>query len=228
MANGTAGTKGSSSSAGVNFVQLSNTEGEHLLNSHNDIWQKNPDVAKAISLYASNNNPNGDGFSHAQNLNYKLDNGGTLNAAEAAIDQGLQKGMVALNQNVKLERYCHDDILKQLGISDYTKMSDSELQNAIVGATMTTTSYMSTAYNGSMSPFAPGKSGGGGREVLMKINAKKGTKFAPGDKNQGELILNKGSKIKVKNIYFDGTNAHPQKTYPNPMPRVVLEIEISK
>ena len=233
MANGTSGTSGGGKvSAGGGgggvtvFSQLTDEEGNALLNSHNDVWQGNADVANAIGLYASNTNPNGDGYSHSQNLNYKLDQGKALNATEKQIDIGIQKGMQPIGKNVNLVRYCHDDILKQLGVSDYSKFSENELKSKLVGATFTTKSYMSTSYNANKSPFAPGAIAGGGREVVMQIKAKGSTKFVPGDKSQAELVLNKGSKVKVSNIYYDGTKAYPNSIYPKSKPRVVLEIEI--
>lgn len=221
MANGTNSTK-----SPATFSQMSDAEGAALLNS-NPKWKNDPDVAEAIDLYASDNNPYGNGFSYAQNLNHNLANGLPLTAKEKQIDEGLQKGMTKLGKNVKLERYCHDQILQQLGISDYSKMSEAELKSKLVGAAFETTSYLSTSYNGSKSPFAPGNSKGGGREVVMKIDAKKSVKYTPGDKSQAELVLNKGSKVKVKNVYFDGSQASPNKIYPKKIPRVVLEVEIS-
>ena len=225
MANGVSGTKGSAE-APVNYVQMTDQEGAALLES-NPKWESDPDVAQAIELYASNNDPYGNGFSYSQNLNHNLANDLPLTPAEQKIDANLQKGMTAIGKDVQLVRFCHDSILKQLGVEDYSKMSESDLKKQLVGATFKTNNYLSTSYNGTKSPFAPGQPKGGGREVYMKINAKKNTKFTPGDKSQAELVLNKGSKVKVTNIYFDGSTASPQKIYPKSIPRVVLEVEIS-
>ena len=224
MANGTSGTGGNS--APVSYTQMSDTEGAALLNS-NPKWQSDPDVAQAIDLYQSNTNPYGNGFSYAQNLNHKLANDMPLTPIEQKIDTNLQKGMTAIGKDVQLVRFCHDSILKQLGVNDYSKLTGSELKEKLVGATFKTTSYLSTSYNGTKSPFAPGQPKGGGRELYMKINAKKNTKFAPGDKSQAELVLNKGSKVKVTNVYYDGTKASPNSIYPKKIPRVVLEVERS-
>lgn len=222
MANGTSGTKGGSTT----YTQLTDKEGTALLES-NPAWKNNPDVAEAIDLYSSNNNPYGNGFSYSQNLNHNLANNQALSEQEKKIDEGIQKGMTKLGKDVQLVRYCHDNILQQLGVDNYQNHSEAELKQMLVGATLETTSYLSTSYNGDKSPFAPGKSGGGGREVYMKINAKKSTKYVPGDKSQAELVLNKGSKVKVTNVYYDGTTASPNKIYPKKIPRVVLEVEIS-
>lgn len=221
MANGVSGTKGP-----VTYTQLSDAEGAALLES-NPKWESDPDVAQAIDLYASNNDPYGNGFSYSQNLNHNLANDLPLTATEQKIDANLQKGMTEIGQNIQLVRFCHDSILKQLGVNNYQDYTDAELKNMLVGASFETTSYLSTSYNGTKSPFAPGQPKGGGREVYMKINAKGNTKFVPGDKAQAELVLNKGSKVKVTNVYYDGSTASPNKIFPKKIPRVVLEVEIS-
>jgi hypothetical protein len=226
MSNGISGTGGNDAavSAPANYVQLSDAEGSAFMSTAG----MSAGAKEALDLYISNTNPNGDGYSHAQNLNYKLDNGIPLNATEKKIDDNIQKGMKALGQDVKLARYCHDDLLKQCGISDYTKLSEGQLQSKLVGMEFTTTSYMSTSYNGSKSPFAPGQPKGGGREVVLNINAGKKVKFAPGDKSQAEIILNKGSKAKIVGVHYDGTKAYPNSIYPKSKPRIVLDIEITE
>lgn len=182
-----------------------------------------PDVTDAIKLYISDSNPNGDGFSHSQNLNYKLDNGIPLNPTEKFIDDNIQAGMHSIGKDSTLVRYCHDDILQTAGVKDYTKMSDSQLQSALVGKNFTTTSYMSTSYDGSKNPFNPSASGGGGREVVMNIKASKDTKMVFGAKSQAEIVLNKGTNFKITGIKYDGSYATPRNS--GRKPRVVLEIE---
>ena len=182
-----------------------------------------PDVVAARKLYISDSNPNKDGFSHAQNLNYKLDNGYSLNANEQFIDDNLQYGMHALGKNTKLVRYCHDDILQQLGVKDYSKMSEAQLKKQLVGRTFQLKSYMSTSYDAKKSPFAPGAAQGGGREIKMGINAMASTMGILGAKKQTEVILNKGTNAVVKNVYFDGTTATPRNK--GSRPRLAFEIE---
>lgn len=183
-----------------------------------------PDVTDAIKLYISDSNPNGDGFSHSQNLNYKLDNGKPLNATEKFIDDNIQAGMHDLGKDTNLVRYCHDDILQACGIKDYSKLSDNQLQSKLVGTTLKTTSYMSTSYDGKKNPFNPSAPNGGGREVVMNIKAGKNTKVVFGSKKQAELVVNKGTTMKIIGVHYDGSYATPRnKGY---RPRVVLDIEI--
>ena len=205
----------------INYGTFDDNDAQKLRDDMEDIYD--PDVTDAIKLYISDSNPNGDGFSHSQNLNYKLDNGMPLNPTEKFIDENIQAGMHAIGKDSKLVRYCHDDILKSAGISDYTKMSDAQLQSALVGKTFQTTSYMSTSYDGKKNPFNPNAIGGGGREVVMNINAGKDTKMVFGAKKQAEIVLNKGTNFKITGIHYDGSYATPRNS--GMKPRIVLDIE---
>ena len=203
------------------YGTFDDNDAQKLRDDMEDIYD--PDVTDAIKLYISNSDPNGDGFSHSQNLNYKLDNGMPLNPTEKFIDDNIQAGMHSIGKDSNLVRYCHDDILKTCGVSDYTKMSDTQLQSALVGKAFQTTSYLSTSYDGKKSPFNPSASQGGGREVVMNIKAGKDTKMVFGAKSQAEIVLNKGTNFKITDIKYDGSYANPRNG--NPKPRVVLEIE---
>lgn len=205
----------------ISYGVFDDQDAQKLRDDMEDIYD--PDVTDAIKLYISDSNPNGDGFSHSQNLNYKLDNGMPLNPTEKFIDDNIQAGMHSIGKDSQLVRYCHDDILKSAGIADYTKMSDAQLQSALVGKTFQTTSYMSTSYDGKKNPFNPSAVGGGGREVVMNINAGKDTKMVFGAKKQAEIVLNKGTNFKITGIHYDGTYATPRNA--GMKPRVVLDIE---
>lgn len=205
-----------------NYTNMTDTDAQKLRDDVDSRYD--PDVTDAIKLYISDSNPNGDGFSHSQNLNYKLDNGKPLNATEKFIDDNIQAGMHDLGKDTNLVRYCHDDILQACGIKDYSKLSDNQLQSKLVGTTLKTTSYMSTSYDGKKNPFNPSAPNGGGREVVMNIKAGKNTKVVFGSKKQAELVVNKGTTMKIIGVHYDGSYATPRnKGY---RPRVVLDIEI--
>ena len=211
----------SATSGNITYGIFDDNDAQKLRDDMEDIYD--PDVTDAIKLYISDSNPNGDGFSHSQNLNYKLDNGMALNATEKFIDDNIQAGMHSIGKDSQLVRYCHDDILRSAGIADYTKMSDAQLQSALVGKTFKTTSYMSTSYDGKKNPFNPSAVGGGGREVVMNINAGKDTKMVFGAKKQAEIVLNKGTNFRITGIHYDGSYATPRNS--GIKPRVVLDVE---
>lgn len=215
------GTGAGGGNVPVNVSAFTDADAQQLRDDMEDVYD--PDVTDAIKLYISDSNPNGDGFSHSQNLNYKLDNGMALNATEKFIDDNIQAGMHAIGKDTTLVRYAHDDILQAMGISDYTKMTDAQLQKALVGTTFKTTSYTSTSYDAKKSPFAPNQPLGGGREVVMSIKAGKNTQVVFGAKKQAEMVLNKGTQMKVTGIHFDGSYATPRNK--GTRPRVVLEVE---
>lgn len=204
-----------------NVTAFTDADAQQLRDDMDDIYD--PDVTDAIKLYISDSNPNGDGYSHSQNLNYKLDNGMALNPTEKFIDDNIQAGMHAIGKDTTLYRYAHDDILKAMGIADYTKMTDAQLQKALVGTTFKTTSYTSFSYDPKKSPFAPNNALGGGREVVIEAKVGKSTKVVFGAKKQAEVIGNKGNDYRVTGIHFDGSYATPRNG--GTKPRVVLEIE---
>lgn len=205
----------------ISYGVFDDNDAQKLRDDMEDIYD--PDVTDAIKLYISDSNPNGDGYSHSQNLNYKLDNGMALNPTEKYIDDNIQAGMHAIGKDSQLVRYCHDDILKSAGIADYTKMTDAQLQSALVGKTFKTTSYMSTSYDGKKNPFNPSAPAGGGREVVMKINAGKDTKMVFGAKKQAEIVLNKGINFKITGIKYDGSYATPRNSGTKPRIELIIE-----
>lgn len=208
--------------ANMPFSMMSDADAAQLRDDMDGNYE--PDVVNAIKMYISAADANGDGFSYSQNLNYKLDNGKPLDVNEKYIDAFMQQGMHEIGKNTNLFRACHDDVLQSLGISDYSKLTESQLQSKLVGATFTSKAYMSASYDAKKNPFTNPSSGvSGGREVYMNIKAKGNTKIVFGAKSQAEMVINKGTNFKITGIHYDGTYATPRnKGY---KPRVVIDIE---
>lgn len=221
----TAPSGGGGNWANMPFNWMTDADAQDLRDDMDGNYE--PDVVAAIKMYISEVDANGDGFSYAQNLNYKLDNGKALDPTEKYIDDFIGQGMHDIGQNTNLFRACHDDILRDCGIADYTKMTESQLQSALVGTTFKTKSYMSTSYDKKKSPFYHGNSSsgvGGGREVYINIKAKGDTKIVFGAKKQAEMIINKGTNFRITGIRYDGTYATPRGSSRS-KPRVILDIE---
>lgn len=207
----------------ANHTQYTDVDASKLIATNSDAYD-DPDFNYARKLYVSDaTGPNG--FSFSQNLNYKLDNGLPLDATEQYMNSMLGLGMRPIGKDTLLFRAAHDDILKQLGVNDYTKMTESQLQSRLVGTTMQTTSYSSWSYDKSKNPFLPGQPNGGGREVYIVAKAKASTQMFLGAKSQAEIVPNVGTNMRVSNIYFDGTYATPRLRGKS-VPRVVLELDI--
>lgn len=210
-------------SAGVtrNYQPMDDNDAQAIISANADSYQ-DPDFVSAQKMYISDATDS-QGYSYSQSMNYKLDNGLPLNATERWINDNLQNGMHDLGKDTTLVRYCHDDILQKCGISDYTKMTDSQLQSKLIGTELKTTAYLSTSYNGKKSPFAPGQPLGGGREVVMNVKASSNTKVVLGAKAQSEIVLNKGTNMRITGIHYDGTYATPRTK--GTRPRVVIDVE---
>lgn len=204
------------------YTNMTDADAINIMNKYQYAYG-DPDFVAAQKMYISGANVNGDGYSYSQNLNFKLDNGLKLDANEAWINDNLQNAMHSIGKNTNLVRYCHDDILKKCGISDYTKMTESQLKSSLVGMQLKSSGYVSTSYNPAKSPFHPNASLGGGREVVMKIKADKNTKVVLGAKKQTEVILNKGTNLKITNVRYDGSTASPRNG--RTKPRIEIEIE---
>ena len=128
-----------------------------------------------------------------------------------------------LGKDSNLVRYCHDDILQKCGIKDYTKLTDAQLQSKLIGTKLQTTAYMSTSYDGTKNPFNPSASKGGGREVIMNVKASASTKVVFGAKKQAELVINKGTNMKITGVHYDGSYATPRGK--GTKPRIVIDVE---
>ena len=205
----------------ITYNDMDDNDASAIIKANADAYD-DPDFTMAQKMYISDA-VNSDGYSFSQSMNYKLDNGLALNASEKWINDNLQKGMHDLGKDTNLVRYCHDDILQKCGISDYTKLSDAQLKSKLIGTELKTTAYMSTSYNAKNNPFAPGAQFGGGREVVMNIKAGSSTKVVFGAKSQSEIVMNKGSKLRITGVRYDGTYATPR--LGGTKPRVVIDLE---
>ena len=205
------------------YKDMDDNDAKGILSANADTYD-DPDFVSARKLYISPAQTDSQGYSYSQSMNYKLDNNLPLNATEKWINDNLQLGMHDLGKDTNLVRYCHDDILQKCGISDYTKLSDSQLQSKLIGTELTTTAYLSTSYNAKNSPFAPGQSLGGGREVVMNVKASSNTKVVFGAKAQSEIVINKGTNMRITGVHYDGSYATPR-TSSRAKPRIVIDVE---
>ena len=181
-----------------------------------------PSVRDAIKQYIADNDA-GQGYSTSQWLNLRLENDMKLNANEKYVDKYLQQGMHDLGKDAILTRACHQDVIQNLGVKDYSKYSETQLNQMLVGATWTSKAYGSASYDKSKNPFITGAPAGG-REVFMNIKAKSDTKCVFGAKKQAEIVLNKGTNYRVTGVHYDGTTAYPRNG--KAMPRLIVDVEI--
>ena len=227
----------------LNAKVLTDQEAQDLRDEQDS--QYDASTTAAVKMYISNTDFDHQGHSLSQVMNYLESEGVNLQTANlAAINKqyGLRltqsdlasmqytsaymaRAVHPLGQAAILQRGAHDDLLRQaFGISDYSKMSQAQLQGALVGKTFKNTSYMSTSYDPKKNPFLSSSSGvSGGREVVYNIKAGSNTKVLFGAKSQSEVIIGKGTDFKITGVHYSGKTATPRGgSY---KPQLVIDIE---
>lgn len=164
------------------------------------------------------------GYSPSQNMNYKLDTGQRLTSKEQRMLDGMEQMQAPLAHDTVLHRGAHQNVLQALGVNNYDSMSQSQLSKALVGREWTTKSLTSTSYDKKKSPFLSGPVAGG-REVIMKINAAKGTMATRVNPSQAEVVIGRNTNWRVTGVRFTGATAHPRASMRS-MPVVELEVDV--
>ena len=214
----------------ANPVTLTDADANKLRQQQDSMYDAS--TTAAVKMYISNTNFDKQGHSLSQALNYALDNGVDFNTMTAAqinsmlgtrftpndvasmqyADAYMQAATHPIGKDISLQRGAHDDLLKNVyGIKDYSKYSEAQLQQMLVGQTFQNTSYMSTSYDINKNPFLSTSSGvSGGREVVYNIKAGANTRMLFGAKKQSEIILAKGIDWKITGVRYTGHIATPR------------------
>lgn len=179
--------------------------------------QMNSQSRSAIGLYINPTVTN-TGYAFSQNLNNALQTGRPLTQKQSNNVKELKKIMVPLADNFVLYRGDHDDAIKSLkGLANFSafngissRATNAQLSQALVGRSWTAKGFTSTSHTRGLSPFLPGGSASGGREVVMIIHAKKGTKAAMIQRSQGECLLDTGTKYTITSARYTGNTAYPR------------------
>lgn len=149
------------------------------------------------------------GFSPSQDMNYALDKGIPLTPKQQAMFDGMTQLATPLGKDTVLHRGAHAGALEQLGIGDWSGMSESQLKSALVGAQWDKKSLTSTSYDYSKSPFLSGPKSGG-REVIFRIHAAGSTTATACNPSQAEVVLGPNTHWQITDAAFTGKWAHPQ------------------
>ena len=188
---------------------------------------QNPTQAqKSASFDYTDNRATSTGYSPSQNMNYKLDTGQRLTAKEQRMLDGMEQMQAPLEHDTVLHRGAHQGVLVALGVTNYDQMTQAQLQQALVGRQWTSKSLSSTSYDRKKSPFLSGPQAGG-REVVMRINAAKGTSATRVNPSQAEVVLGRNTTWQITGVRFTGATANPRANRrPGGWPVVELEIEV--
>ena len=226
-----------------NAKVLTDQEAQDLRDQQDSSYD--PSTASAVKMYISNTNFDKQGHSLSQTMNFLESEGvdlatADLNAVNKKYGLSLSpsdwasmqytsaymaRAVHPLGQDTILQRGAHDDMLRQIfGIRDYSKMSQAQLQSALVGKTFKNSSYMSSSYDITKNPFLGSSSGvSGGREIVYNIKAGKNTKVLFGAKAQSEVIIGKGTDFKITGVHYSGKTATPRGG--RSKPQLVIDIE---
>lgn len=184
--------------------------------------------------YLSDTQENGSLYSMSQNMNYALANGQKLNANQQFVYDNMMGAMHNLGYNTNLTRYDHpqmvNTLLKQSGITkDYDKLSQSQLQQALVGMKYGENKLVSTSYNDFKN--APNASTFTSRAVKINYKAKASTQaMMPGNGpggNLGEIVLADSKNrlnYEITGVRFTGQMARRQGTQRYDMPRIEIDV----
>lgn len=237
------GSSGAGGNSGAGAKPLTSSEANSLQSK----YESNFDAAtkKSVAKYISDTDFDGDGHSLSQVMNRIVNNGDDLQQMTVSqvnskyglsltqnqflqlqkTDANIDAAMHSLGEAVQLQRGCHEGDLQRLfGIRDYTKMSESQLQDMLVGATFKNTAVMSTSYNVKSNPFLGSGPAAGGRELVYSIKAGAKTSAVFGAKNQTEIILGKGQSWRITNVKYTGKTAYPRGKGKS-MPQLQIDIE---
>ena len=199
---------------------MNDAEAQDLRDEVDSIYT--PSVLDAIKQYISKATDSS-GYSMAQNLNYKLENGLPLTANEKFMVKYMMQGMHPIGKDTILYRGAHEDLLQKLGVNNYQNYTEAQLKQMIVGSTFKSKSFTSTSYDKSKNPFYTGPNSGG-REVEIVIKAPGSTKMVFGARSQAEMILGIGTEYKVNDISYTGRYATPRNAGTKKVVRVELEV----
>lgn len=226
-----------------NPVALTDQDATDLRNAQHDLYDAS--TAAAVKMYISNTDFDKDGHSLSQTMNYLEANGVDLQTADLAqinkqfglhlsasdlasmqyTSAYMDRAVHPIGKDVILQRGAHaGQLQRSFGITNYSNMTQAQLQQALVGQEFVTTSYMSTSYDVSKNPFLSSSSGvSGGREVVYNIKAGANTKMIFGAKAQAEIVLAKGTRFRVTGVQYTGKTATPRGG--RPVPQIQIDIE---
>ena len=181
---------------------------------------------KATDMYTDPTTEPGSLYNAAQNMNYAMVQGQRLSPKHQKLHDDLMGAMHNVGYNITTTRYDHDgminSVLSSLGAgSDYTKLTNKQLQKALVRKPCAENKFTSTSVNDLNKAPSNVQSLFKDRAVKVTYNVKAGAKGllmpigSGGD--QGEMILaptnGKGNSVpKIKDVHYTGKTVYRTKT----------------
>lgn len=195
---------------------------------------------KAAANYLEDHPEPGSLYSHSQNMNYMMATGQTLTGKYKQTHDGMMSAMHNIGYNVTLTRYDHatmvNGLLQTIGAgSNYEKMTQAQLQKALVGRTVNESRFLSTSYNNFKNAPQSTKQIFDSRAVKINYKVKASTKaMMPGKGSGGdfgEIVLaptnGKANRAgKITGVRLTGQMVRRKGTQTYNQPRIEIDIEI--
>lgn len=211
------------------FNPLTQSQVQQNLQAQTDFLDtSNVNVRYAVTQYGRAD-AQANGFSRSQNLNNKLQFGGTLDQTEKKMVKYMDMAMQPLKSDTLLVRGDHaihpsgSGLMQRLGVANYQNMTQAQLNAALTGKVFTENKYLSTSYDVTKNVFLSGNQSGG-RSLVWNIKAKAGTKFLQVRQDQAEYVLARGGQYKITGARFTGGTAYPRQG--GPLKQIVIDVEV--
>lgn len=167
-------------------------------------------------------------------MNYMMATGQQLTGRYKATHDGIMSAMHNIGYNVTLTRYDHgamvNGILQAVGAgNNYEKLTQAQLQKALVGRTVGEKRFISTSYNNFQKVSQSGSQTFDSRAVKINYSVKANTQAmmpgtGPGG-DFGEIVLAPTSG-KITGVRLTGQMCRRQGTQTYNQPRIEIDIEI--
>lgn len=226
----------------LGFADQDDADFHQLYNGRKYYQQQQLDATqrKAAANYLEARPEPGSLYSHSQNMNYMMATGQQLTGKYKQTHDGIMSAMHNIGYNVTLTRYDHagmvNGLLQAVGAgSNYERMSQSQLQKALLGRTVNENKFLSASYNNFQRAPQSTRQIFDSRAVKINYRARAGTQAmmpgaGPGG-DFGEIVLaptngtsNPGGKI--VGVRLTGQMVRRQGTQSYNQPRIEIDIEI--
>lgn len=226
----------------LGFADYDDTDYHQLYNGRQYYQQQKLTAAqqKAAANYLESTAEPGSMYSHSQNLNYQMATGQALTGKYKQTHDGIMSAMHNVGQNITLTRYDHAGMVNGLlkaskAGSNYEKLTQSQLQKALVGKTVNENKFLSTSYNDFKNAPQSTKQVFDSRAVKINYKVKANTQaMMPGKGSGGdfgEIVLaptngtaNRGGLITA--VRLTGQMVRRKGTQTYNQPRIEIDIEI--
>ena len=181
------------------------------------------DTRMALQDYLNDQPMTGSLYSPSQVLNHKMRTGQQLTANEQFMVDSLNEGMHNMGYNVNLTRYARVDFMQDLGVGNFSNMSETQLKQQLIGARYSDPAFGSYSYNN----FKNAPAGNPFTDKAVKITrrTKASTQvLMPGNGPGGalgEIVVAPNQGVHIVDVRFTGKKGRSGANYYNQVEIIV-------